>query len=182
VRTSEIVLSETTSKRSSSLSLELCWWLFWSQSWWSTSTSQTQLSRRNSTSAGRRPRLSPSRHVARQKPRSGCHLKINFRTLSYFSRQKSDRQLTTFTTHSTTCSPQKTIHKSPLFPKSPQKPQQTKQNPGSHQSQLFLQKSRTKTRKNIPTTSACSAASPPRPASAHSSPPPHLPAPSSATR
>src|SRR3984885_13648037 len=47
--------------------------------------------------------------------------KIKFKNVSYFSSLKIDRQRTTFTTHFTTFSPQKTIHKSPLFPKHPSK-------------------------------------------------------------
>jgi hypothetical protein len=38
---------------------------------------------------------------------SHSHAKINFKTVSHFSSLKSDRQRTTFTTHSTTFSPQK---------------------------------------------------------------------------
>jgi hypothetical protein len=60
--------------------------------------------------------------------------------MAQFSTLKSVRQRTTFTTHPTTFSPQKTIHEHALFLKHPQKAQQKQQNPGFHQGLTFSEK------------------------------------------
>jgi hypothetical protein len=50
---------------------------------------------------------------------SALTLKIKLKQVAYFSAEKSVRQLTTFTTHFTTTSPQKDHVLHALFPKTP---------------------------------------------------------------